>query len=168
MEKKYKALRFFAYVIEILLVYIIEGLPGVMPDIVGSKPCMLIPVALTIAAFESEKAAMIFGIVCGILSDLGYGSKIGFFAISLCTVCFCIGFIARNLVVVNLFNICISGIVVISLILSLHFIFFYAIAGYQDVSVYFYHYIVKISYTFVFVPLFFYLNKLFFVKISIQ
>ena len=54
MEKRYKFFRYLAYAIEILLVFIFQTTPQLLPEIGGSKPVLLIPVALTIAFFEEE------------------------------------------------------------------------------------------------------------------
>lgn len=161
MEKRYKALRFFAYSIEILIFYIIQGTPKFIPSIFGSKPCMLIPIAITIAVFESEIAAMIFGTVCGILTDIGYGNTIGYFAITLCIICFFIGFFYQNVIVTNLINTSIIGFITVVLVLGFHFVIFHISQGNPNPKEYFIsHYISRILYTFALVPLFYYLNKL--------
>lgn len=161
MERRYNALRYFAYSIEILLFYVIQGIPNVVPSAFGSKPCLLIPVAITIAMFEQERAAMIFGAICGILTDIGYDNRIGYFAITLCIICFFIGFVSQNVIVINVLNASIIGLLVVAAVLCLHFLLFHVSADYARLSDYFVkHYVARIVYTFLFVPAFYYLNRL--------
>ena len=157
MEKRHNFLRFFAYSLEIIILYILQGTPLLLPEIFGSKPCLLLPVALTIAVFESETVAMAFGFVCGLLTDIGFSGKIGFYTVVLTLICFAIGYCARNFFVTNLLNASIIGIGTIALLIIIHFWLNVAVqeipeAGTQFVK----HYISRIFYTGAFfVPLYF-------------
>ena len=122
MDTRLKILRFVAYSIEIAVLFVLEGTPMLLPEIFGSKPCLLLPVALTIAVFESETASMSFGFVCGILTDIGYTGNIGFYTIVLTLLCFFIGYCAGNFFVTNLLNASIIGIGSITVLLVLHFL----------------------------------------------
>ena len=64
-ERKYTFLKFFAYVIEIIIFYILEGVPNLFPEVLQGKPLFLLPIALSIGFFEKEISAMVYGIVCG-------------------------------------------------------------------------------------------------------
>ena len=162
MEKHRKFLRFFAYSLEILVLYILQGTPMLLPEIFGSKPCLLLPVALTIAVFESETVAMSFGFVCGLLTDIGYSGKIGFYAVVLTLLCFCLGYCARNFFVVNLLNASIIGIVSITVLILIHFWFNVSLQEIENTGTQFLtHYLSRVLYTGAFfVPLYFF-NKLF-------
>ena len=76
MEKKYTVFRYLAYSLEILIIYIVQGTPFFLPEILGGRPVLLIPVALTIAFYENEIPAMFFGLACGSLIDIGTGGMI--------------------------------------------------------------------------------------------
>lgn len=162
MEKRRNFLRFFAYSLEIILLYILSGTPLLLPEIFGSKPCLLLPVALTIAVFESETVAMSFGFVCGLLTDIGFSGKIGFYTVVLTVLCFCIGYCARNFFVTNLLNASIIGVVSITLLILIHFWLNVSSLDIANTGEHFVrHYISRIVYTSVFfVPLYF-LGKLF-------
>ena len=161
MEKRRNFLRFFAYSLEITILYILSGTPLLLPEIFGSKPCLLLPVALTIAVFESETVAMSFGFVCGVLTDIGFSGKIGFYTVVLTLLCFAIGYCARNFFVTNLLNASIIGIVSITLLILIHFWLNVSLQGIPDAGAQFVkHYISRILYTGAFfVPLYF-LGKL--------
>lgn len=161
METRYKVLRYFAYSLEILIFYILQGTPYVVPEIFGSRPCLLIPIALTIAVFENEVAAMVFGAVCGLLTDFGYDNSVGYFAIFLAIICFFIGFFCENYIVINLLTTIIISLIVTVIVIGLHFVFFYIFVGYKEAGVYFVnHYISRILYTFAFCIPFYYLNRM--------
>ncbi|HCB90399.1 MAG TPA: rod shape-determining protein MreD, partial [Ruminococcaceae bacterium] len=49
------------YSIEILVLFVLQETPGLIPEIGGARPVMLIPAAVCIAMFESETPAMAFG-----------------------------------------------------------------------------------------------------------
>ncbi len=161
MEKRRSFLRYFAYSLEIIILYVIVGTPGFLPEIFGSKPCILLPVALTIAVFESETVAMSFGFVCGVFTDIGFSGKIGFYTVILTLLCFAIGYCARNFFVTNLLNASIIGIGSIALLILIHFWLYVTLADVPEAGTYFVrHYISRIIYTGAFfVPLYF-LGKL--------
>lgn len=162
MEKRHTFLRFFAYSLEIIVLYVLQGTPLLLPEIFGSKPCLLLPVALTIAVFESETVAMVFGFVCGLLTDIGFSGKIGFYTVVLTFLCFAIGYCARNFFVTNLLNASIIGIGSITLLILIHFWLNVTLAEIPNAGEHFVrHYISRILYTGAFfVPLYF-LGRLF-------
>lgn len=158
--KNIKFFRYLAYSIEILLLFILGSTPSLLPQIYGATPCLLISLAITIAVFESEVPAMIFGLVCGALTDLGFSNSIGIFAIGLTIVCFILGFSANNFVTANFLNVMLSAVVIVSALLSLHFLFSYVMAGYADGSVYFVnHYISRIVQTIICTAILYFVNK---------
>lgn len=159
MTDRLKIFRYIAYTAEILLFYILCGIPNFLPEIIGVKPMLLLPVAFTIAVFENEIPAMFFGLVCGALCDVGSYDKIGFYAVSLTILCFAFGYCARNFFVTNFANAMAIGVSAITILLCLYFLFFCADVRYAGAH-FLKHYLVRIIYTLLFLPLFFWLNKL--------
>lgn len=161
MTGKLRFLRYTAYAIEILLFYIICGIPGFLPSISGVKPMLLLPIAITISVFENEITAMSFGLVCGALCDVGSSDRIGFYTVALTILCFFFGYCTRNFFVTNFANAMAIGCITIILLLCLYFLFFRAGAQIPDAGAHFVrHYLVRILYTLIFLPVFFWLNKL--------
>lgn len=160
MERNLRGVRCFAYSLFIFLLYVISGVPSVIPELFGSKPCVLIPMALTIAVFENERVSMIFGAVCGILTDLGFSNTVGYFAVFLTVICFFIGFFSDNLIVGNLLNTMIISLCATVVLIGLYFVFFYLFTGFENAGrIFVNHYISKIIYTIVLVPAFYFLNR---------
>lgn len=153
--------RYLAYTLEIIIAYVLIGTPQLMPQIFGAKPCVLLCIAVTIALFEKETVAMIFGLVCGLLTDIGYANNFCFFAVFMMVLCFFIAFFAENIMVTNLLVALGIGFIVILLTLCVQFLFTYLFKGYDNAGIYFVkHYIPKILYTTAFIPVFYGLNRL--------
>ena len=123
MDRKYKIFRYIAYIIEIILVFVIQTTPGLLPEMGGTKPILLIPVALTIAFFEQEIPAMFFGLGCGVVLDLSFSSNIGYYAFFLTLICFIISQIFRDYMVVSFLNSLAFSAGVIVLIIIMQFLF---------------------------------------------
>ena len=158
--KNIKFYRYLAYSLEILLLFVLGSTPNLLPQLFGAVPCLLVSLALAIAVFENELPAMFFGLVCGALTDLGFSNSIGTFAVGLTIVCFIIGFCANNLVATNFLGVMVTATVVITALLSLHFVFVYVIKGYDNASVYFVnHYISRIVQTIICTAVLYYVNK---------
>ena len=64
---KYKIFRYFAYALEIIVFFIIERTPRLIPEIFGEKAIIIVPILFMIALFEGEKAGLGFGLFIGIL-----------------------------------------------------------------------------------------------------
>jgi len=161
MTGRLKILRYIAYATEIILLYILSGIPGFLPTIFGIKPLLLLPVAITIAVFENEIPAMFFGLTCGALCDVGIGDRIGFYTIALTILCFFLGYCARNFFVTNFANAMAIGAATITLLICLYFLFFCAGTKTPNAGAHFLmHYLTRIVYTLLFLPLVFWLNKL--------
>lgn len=161
MDGKLRNLRYITYAIEILLLYVLSGIPGFLPSILGVKPLLLLPVAATIAVFEKEVPAMLCGLACGALCDIGFSDNIGFYTISLTLLCFIFGYCARNFFVTNFANAMAIGGATIAVLLIFHFFIFYVNSDLPDAGAHFLrHYLVKILYTSLFLPPLFFLNRL--------
>jgi rod shape-determining protein MreD len=162
LEKRYTVFRYIAYSLEILILYVLQGTYFV-PEILGGRPVLLIPVAITIALFENEITAMFFGLSCGALLDIGTGGTIGFYTITLTLCAFVIGSIFRDYMVVNFLNAMAFCSAFIAGLITIYFLFFYVFAGWGDAGYYFVnHYISRIIYTIILSPLFYFLNKFLF------
>lgn len=161
MDSKFKILRYISYAVEILLFYVISGIPGFLPSILGTKPVLLLPIAITIAVFENEITAMVCGLFCGALCDVSLGGKIGFYTIALTILCFFFGYCARNFFVTNFANSMAIGATTIVVLICLYFFLFVSSSGIPESGQHFLrHYLVRILYTLIFLPPFFWINKL--------
>lgn len=152
--------RYLAYVLELILAFVLTTTPGLMPEIFGAKPALMVCVALTVAVYEREIPAMIIGMVAGILTDLGYSDSIGVFAILLTIICFVVGYAANNLIVAKFFNYLLYAIVAVAVIFMLYYVVHFVIPGVDDRWEYFTaHIISRMVQTFLYSIPFYFLNR---------
>lgn len=163
---KYKYIRYFAYTLEILAFFMVQETPGLIPQLFGAQPLLLIPVALSISMFESATSSMTFGLLCGLLIDFGAGSVLGFHALLLSVVCYSISLIAANLIQTNFLTAMIISIIVTAAVVLLQWVFFYLLADYEYAGYALTaHFIPRICYTVVTMPIVYYFNRAFAIQI---
>ena len=70
MPNRKKWIRYVLYAVEILLLFLLQDTPGLLPQIMGVKPLPVLSAALTIAMVEACTPAMAFGMYAGVLCFL--------------------------------------------------------------------------------------------------
>ncbi len=85
-NNKQKYIRFGLYALIIGVVALVQNSPYVLPDILGARAFVLLPLLVSIAMFEREIAAAVFGALAGILWDI-CSVKDGFNSIVLLLIC---------------------------------------------------------------------------------
>ncbi len=157
---RYNVVKYTAFSLEILLCYIIQSTPGLTLEVFGGRPVLMLPLAMTIAVFEGEIPAIIFGVICGLMADSGYSGPMGYYAIMLAVLCYVVSILMENYLRTNLLTAVLIGIISIPIIIVVQFLLFYVLMGYDYSSEYFVsHYISRIVYTFAFVPVFYGINR---------
>ena len=78
---KHKAVRRTAIAVEILVIALLNDTVGLLPELFGGRPLLLISAALSVSACEEVAASVIFGAVCGALADIMSSGGIGFYAL---------------------------------------------------------------------------------------
>lgn len=148
MKSNLTFFRYFAYSLEIILLCVLQSTPNLFPELFGSKPLLLVPLALAIASKEDKIPSLIFGAVCGLMTDLASGGAVGFFAILLTLVCYAESHIFSTYFASNLATTMIVSVIAIPVLICLYFLVFKVFAGIPEVSVLFVnHYISRIVYT---------------------
>ena len=159
-EKATGFFRYLTYALEIILLYVLGTTPGLLPELFGAKPALLLCVALTTAIFEREIPAMIIGMLCGVLMDLGYSNSIGLFTITLTVVCFIVGYAANNLVMATVPNVLLYLLVTVGGIFMLYFAVRFVWTGVDDCWTYFMnHLLSRMIQTFVAAVLVYFFNR---------
>ena len=83
-----KYFRYALYALELLLLYVIEGTPGLLPVIYLARPLLLVSAAVSAAAFELPYFSLFYGVACGIVIDIGTGGVMGLSSIILGFICY--------------------------------------------------------------------------------
>ncbi|MVB12247.1 hypothetical protein CAFE_29790 [Caprobacter fermentans] len=155
-----KAIRYFAYAIELLVLFVLQETPGLIPAVYTARPVLVLPAVLSIAMFEGETAAMGFGIAGGLLIDLGYGSALGFHALLLAAGCYLISLVAANLFRTNFVSALLLSAAVTAVTFLLQWLFFFVLSGYEHaVYALLTHYLPLFCYTLAVMPLAYYFNR---------
>ncbi len=160
--------RYFAYALEILIFYVLQGTPNLIPEFFGSKPLVLIPIAVSAAAWENKIPALVIGAVCGLLTDIGSGGSVGFFAITLTLLCYAEAHIFENYLVPSFLTVTIVCFAAALLEIGIYFLLFRLPSGGDWGYLFVHHYISRIVYTFVLIIPFYFLNKLLYLSFSSQ
>jgi rod shape-determining protein MreD len=157
---KYRFIRWLAYAIEILVCFVLQETPRLIPQLFGARPVLVIPVVLAIAMFETEIPAMLFGLFGGLLVDFGMGTLLGSHAMLLAALCFIISLVAANLIRTNLLSAMLVVLISAAALTLLDWACFYVIPGYSD-PLYSLtaHYLFIYLYTSAVMPITYYFNR---------
>lgn len=157
---KYRLIRWLAYAIEILVCFVLQETPGLIPQLFGARPVLVVPAVLAVAMFEAEIPAMLFGLFGGLLIDFGMGSLLGFHGLLLAALGFCISLIAANLMRTNLLSAMMVAVVAGAVLMFLDWACFYVMPGFGEA---FYtlkaHYLFIYLYTSAVMPIAYYFNR---------
>lgn len=157
---RFRLVKYTAYILEIIIVYILQATPGLIPEVFGGKPILLIPVAMTISVFERDIPAVVLGVGCGLIADIGYSGAVGYYGITLAILSFIVSNLMENYIKTNMLTIILIATVSIPVIIFLQFVFYYVFMGYTNIWTFFArHYISRIIYTWAFTPVFFMFNR---------
>ncbi len=154
-----RVIRDLAYVLELLVLFMIQETPGLLPAIFGVRPVLLFPAVITIAMFEEELPAMAFGIVGGLFCDFGLSGTLGFHALILGALCFFVSIFIRVYLQVNIVTAVITGLWTVGLTVCAQWFFLYFFSHSMPGYAFAHHYLPKYFYTMLFVPLVYLLNR---------
>lgn len=159
-KSRMKTIRFFAYSIELLVLFVLQETPGLIPEIYAARPVLVLPAAISIAMFEGETAAMAFGLAGGLLIDFGIGNVLGFHGLLLAVGCYVISLIAANLFQTNFISALLLTVAASFVTFSLQWVFFVVLRGYEHVGYALWaHYLPLFCYTMAVMPLAYYFNR---------
>jgi rod shape-determining protein MreD len=157
---KYRAIRWTAYVLELMAVFVLQETPGLLPAVRGVRPLAVLPAALSVAMFEEENPAMVFGLFAGLLMDFGYGSILGFHGLLLAVVCRAVSRMVSDLFRTSFLTALLISAVVSAGLALLQWTCFYVLPGYGSVGYALgMHYLPIAAYTFVLMPVAYYFNR---------
>ncbi len=153
--------RYAAYVLEILVFYLLEGAPNLLPEFYTAKPLLIIAAAISVAAFESPLFSMFFGVFCGLVIDTGTGGVMGLTSIILAVISFYESYWHERYIRNNIYFVLMYSAVACVSVILLKFFVFYIIPGYSDAATaYTAHYLPRIIYSWACTPLVYVLTML--------
>lgn len=157
---KHKFFRYFAYTLEMIVLFILERTQNAIPEVFGEKPTLVILVVLMIAFFEGESAGLIFGLLAGILLDSAINTQLSYLTMLMAIIGYIVGFISRNVISVNFTTTMLVSTASTVLIYMIIFVANYALKGYGQLwYVFWRHYLLRAIYSLIVLPLVYYLNR---------
>lgn len=160
MREFNRPVRYLAYTLEILVLFMLQETPGLLPEVFGTRPYLVLPAVLTIAMLEEEIPAMAFGIFGGLFLDFGLSGMLGFHALVLSVLCFFVSIISRVYLQINLITAIVTGVWTTAVALVLGWLCYYYLPGYSSPDyALLHHYLPQYCYTLLFYPLLYFLNR---------
>ena len=154
-----KLIRYLAYVLELLVLFMLQETPGLLPSIFGARPVLLFPAVVAIAMLEPEVPALLFGVVGGLFCDFGLSGMLGFHALVLGVLCFLISLLIRAYLQNNMATAILTGVWSIGLVVLAQWFFLYFFQYSYPAYALTHHYLPKYFYTLLFLPLLYLLNR---------
>ncbi len=155
----YNLFRRFVYTLEIIVFYILERTPKLMPEFFGKRISFIVLILLTIALFEGEIVGLIFGVFIGFLLDSGASGSIGFYTTLMPILGYITGLISQNIINVNFSTAMLVCAACIFAVYVLDFTYFCLLHGINDaIYVFCHHYLLRILYSLLIMPVIYYFN----------
>lgn len=157
---KYKIFRYFAYALEIIVFFVIERTPKLIPEIWGEKAIIIVPILFIIALFEGEKAGLGFGLFIGLLIEANVSNNFGFFMIVLGILGYVVGLISKDVINVNFPTAMLVSSIGVLVFFIFSFLYYSSLESLQNALYIFWrHYLLKIGLSILILPLAYYLNR---------
>lgn len=100
----HRYLEWTAYGLLILLAYLLQSTPRLLPAVFGARPLLMIPMTVAVAMFTGPVGGAAAGIACGLLWDLHSTRLLGFNALILMAIGCAAGLLVQLLIRNNLLS----------------------------------------------------------------
>ena len=131
MTDRKKWMRFALYAVELLLLFSLQEIPGLLPKLMGAKPLLVLAAVLTLSMREEPVPAMGFGIFAGLLTDLGMGCPMGWHALVYGVLCFFLCMLCGTRMQIHLYTSVLMGLLCIAFSVLLDWLVLYMIPGFS-------------------------------------
>ena len=131
MTDRKKWVRWALYAAELLFLFVLQEIPGLLPRVMGAKPVLVLAAVLTMAMLEDSIPAMALGIFAGLLADLGGGCPMGYHALVFGLLCFVLSGLCGTRMQVHLYTSVMMGLWTCALAVTLDWLLLHVAAGYS-------------------------------------
>lgn len=131
MADRKRWMRWALYAVQLLLLFVLQETPGLLPPVMGAKPMLILAAALTIAMVEDCVPAMAFGIFAGLLADFGGGSAMGYHALVFGVLCFLLSGLCGTRIQIHVFTAILMGLWSCAAAVVLDWLVLYVARGYS-------------------------------------
>lgn len=156
MKGRRAFIRYFAFSAEILLLWLLQSTPKLLPELPGGKPFLLLAAALSFSACCGAVPSVILGAVCGVLADISSSGTVGWFSVAFTLVCFAQASLLGTYLNRNVLSGAVLSLGSAAAVLGGYFLFFRLLAGYPGCGeLFFLRYLPRTAYTAIaFIPLY--------------
>ena len=92
-----KTIRIIIYSIELLICFSLQGISGLIPDIMGCTPLLTVACVSSLMLFESSDIAIIFGMICGIFIDISISDVVGPYGMIMSVIAFIFSYLSNEI-----------------------------------------------------------------------
>ncbi|MDD5923268.1 MAG: rod shape-determining protein MreD [Clostridia bacterium] len=92
-----KTIRIIIYSIELLICFSLQGIVGLIPDIMGCTPLLTVACVSSLVLFESSDIAIIFSMICGIFIDISISDIVGPYGIIMSIIAFIFSYVSNEI-----------------------------------------------------------------------
>lgn len=121
--------KYLAYSLEIVIFTVLQATPKLLPEPFGSKPFLLLALALSFSAFEEFIPSAVLAAVCGAFADCSSGGTVGYFAAAFTVTVAAAVFLTEAYLNASLFTFIITSAAAVFAVLSLYFVIFRLFSG---------------------------------------
>lgn len=126
-----RRIKYLCYLIELLVLYILQNTPALLPEIFSVKPMLVLCGIISISFLEDEIPSMIFGMIGGLLIDLSFGNYFGLFGMIMAIICCFTSVYIKNLIKINTVIIIKTAVISLGSAVLCDWIFRYVIHEYS-------------------------------------
>ncbi len=146
--------RYALYVLELFVLYLIEGTPGLIPPLYLAKPLLLTSLAVSAAAFEMPYFSLFFGVACGLVIDVGTGGIMGLSSVILGVICWYEASWNDKYIKNNIYMVLLYSAAACAAVIGMKFFVFFFVKQYDGAfDIFREHYVMRMLYSWAVTPL---------------
>lgn len=124
MKNKPPVLRYVVISVLLLLLWLLQSTPKLLPELFGAKPFLLLAAALAFSACSEPIPSVIIAAVCGVLADISATGGVGCFSITFVLVCFAQASVLGTYLNRNLLTAAVLSAGSVAAVMSLYFLLY--------------------------------------------
>ena len=121
--------KYFGFALLLVLMTVLQATPKLLPEPMGSKPFLLLALALAVNAREEFIPSIVFASLCGVFADLNAGGCVGYFAVTLTLSCAAVHYITRTYLNNTFFTFIVTSAAAVAAVPGLYFVIFRIASG---------------------------------------
>ena len=156
----HKVLRIFIYILQIFILFSFQQVPGIIPEVSGGRPNLVVSLFLAIALFEGNYVSLVWGLISGLILDLSLGKYIGLNMAILGIIGYAVGKIKEKLFEVRLVTYIFFCLIMHPILIFIGFYTTYIINGFDFIDFAISNHVIpSIVYTILVSPLIYLFNR---------